>query len=266
MDARPSSYKGHRFPVEIISHCVWLYYRFPLSLRDVQEMMAERGVIVSYESVHQWCRKFGQSFANGLRRRRARPEDKWHLDEVFIKIAGKTRYLWRAVDQHGNVLDILVTSRRDAKAATRFFPQTAHRVALRTPGADHRQTGQLPGRAAPGDARGGAPPVEVSEQPGGELPPTHQAARTGDEEIPLTGRSPAVSVGVQRHLPALSATPTSTHRIRLPPRDGHQIRNLEPGRRPAHSRLTQAAAQPHPGENCPATSDAEQPDNATWLA
>ena len=107
--------------MEIISHCVWLYHRFPLSLRDVQEMMAERGVIVSYESVHQWCRKFGQSFANGLRRRRARPGDKWHLDEVFIKIAGKTHYLWRAVDQHGNVLDILVTSRRDAKAATRFF-------------------------------------------------------------------------------------------------------------------------------------------------
>ena len=121
MDATPSSYKGHRFPVEIISHCVWLYHRFPLSLRDVQEMMAERGVIVSYESVHQWCRKFGQSFANGLRRRRARPGDKWHLDEVFIKIAGKTHYLWRAVDQHGNVLDMLVTSRRDAKAATRFL-------------------------------------------------------------------------------------------------------------------------------------------------
>jgi putative transposase len=116
-----SLYKGHRFPVEIISHCVWLYHRFPLSLRDVQEMMAERGVIVSYETIHQWCRKFGQGFANGLRRRRARPGDKWHLDEVFIKINGKTHYLWRAVDQQGSVLDILVTSRRDAKAATRFF-------------------------------------------------------------------------------------------------------------------------------------------------
>jgi putative transposase len=121
VDATSSSYRGHRFPVEIISHCVWLYHRFPLSLRDVQEMMAERGVIVSYESIHQWCRKFGQSFANGLRRRRPRPGDKWHLDEVFIKINGKTHYLWRAVDQHGTVLDILVTSRRNAKAATRFF-------------------------------------------------------------------------------------------------------------------------------------------------
>jgi putative transposase len=122
VDATPSSlYKGYRFPVEIISHCVWLYHRFPLSLRDVEEMMAQRGVIVSYETVHQWCAKFGQSYANDLRRRRGRPGDKWHLDEVFIKISGKTHYLWRAVDQHGDVLDILVTSRRDAKAATRFF-------------------------------------------------------------------------------------------------------------------------------------------------
>ena len=122
VDATPSSlYKGHRFPVEIMSHCVWLYHRFPLSLRDVEEMMAERGVSVSSDTIHQWCRKFGQTYANGLRRRRARPGDKWHLDEVFITIAGRTHYLWRAVDQHGNVLDILVTSRRDATAATRFF-------------------------------------------------------------------------------------------------------------------------------------------------
>jgi putative transposase len=121
MDAATSLYRGHRFPVEIISHCVWLYHRFPLSLRDVEEMMAERGVSVSYDTIHQWCRKFGQTYANALRRRRARPGDKWHLDEVFITIGGKTHYLWRAVDQHGNVLDILVTSHRDAKAATRFF-------------------------------------------------------------------------------------------------------------------------------------------------
>jgi putative transposase len=96
--------------VEIISHCVWLYHRFPLSLRDVEEMMAERGVRVSYDTIHQWCRKFGVTYANGLRRRRPRPGDKWHLDEVFIKINGKIHYLWRAVDQHGTVLDILVGS------------------------------------------------------------------------------------------------------------------------------------------------------------
>ncbi|MGH3856655.1 MAG: IS6 family transposase [Pseudonocardiaceae bacterium] len=104
-----------------VAHCVWLYHRFPLSFREVDEMMLQRGVIVSHETVRQWCAKFGQCYANGLRRRRAHPGDKWHLDEVFITINGKTHHLWRAVDQHGDVLDILVTSRRDAKAATRFF-------------------------------------------------------------------------------------------------------------------------------------------------
>ena len=113
------SYKGFRFPVEIISHCVWLYHRFPLSFREVQEMMLARGVVVSHETVRQWCATFGQTYANALRRRRPRPGDKWHLDEVFMKIGGKTHYLWRAVDQNGNVLDILVTSRRDTRAATR---------------------------------------------------------------------------------------------------------------------------------------------------
>jgi putative transposase len=97
------TYRGFRYPAEIISHCVWLCYRFPLSFREVQEMMAERGVIVSYETIRQWCQKFGQTYANGLRRRRARPGDKWHLDEIFIKINGQVHYLWRAVDQHGIV-------------------------------------------------------------------------------------------------------------------------------------------------------------------
>jgi putative transposase len=100
---------------------VWLYHCFPLSLREVEEMMLQRGIVVSHETIRQWCQKFGQTYANGLRRRRHRPGDKWHLDEVFIKIRGKTHYLWRAVDQDGNVLDVLVTSHRDAKAATRFF-------------------------------------------------------------------------------------------------------------------------------------------------
>ena len=115
------SYRGHRFPVEIISHCVWLYYRFPLSFREVEELMLERGVVVSHETIRRWCAKFGQTYANALRRRRACPGDKWHLDEMFVCINGTRRYLWRAVDQHGIVLDILVTSRRDTKAAIRFF-------------------------------------------------------------------------------------------------------------------------------------------------
>ena len=121
MGTEMPSYRGFRYPVEIISQGVWLYHRFPLSLREVQEMMLERGIVVSHETIRQWCVKFGQTYANGLRRRRPRPGDTWHLDEVFLTINGQRQYLWRAVDQDGNVLDILVTSRRDTKAATRFF-------------------------------------------------------------------------------------------------------------------------------------------------
>ncbi len=113
--------KGYRFPAEIISHAVWLYFRFSLSFRDVEELLAQRGIVVTYETVRQWCLKFGQSYANELRRRRPRCGDKWYMDEVYLKINGKTHYLWRAVDQDGNVLDILVQSRRNKKAAKRFF-------------------------------------------------------------------------------------------------------------------------------------------------
>ena len=90
-----ASYKGHRYPVEIINHCVWLYFRFPLSFREVEELMLVRGVVVSYETIRRWCAKFGQAYANQLRRRRPRLGDKWHLDEVFVKINGITGYLWR---------------------------------------------------------------------------------------------------------------------------------------------------------------------------
>ena len=119
--ARTLTYKRHRFPPEVISHAVWLYFRFALSYRDVEELLAERGVVLTYETVRQWCRKFGQQYANTLRRRRPRPGDKWHLDEVFVTINGRTHYLWRAVDQDGTVLDILVQPRRDQAAAKKFF-------------------------------------------------------------------------------------------------------------------------------------------------
>jgi putative transposase len=116
-----NSYTHHRFPAEIISHGVWLYYRFCLSYRDVEELLFARGVIVTYEAIRKWCRKFGQAYANELRRRRPRPGDKRHLDEVFLTIHGARHYLWRAVDQDGNILDILVQSRRNKKAAKKFF-------------------------------------------------------------------------------------------------------------------------------------------------
>jgi putative transposase len=114
-------YKNHRFPAETISHAVWLYFRFCLSYRDVEELLFARGVIVSYEAILKWCRKFGQDYANQLRRRRPQPGDKWHLDEVFLTINGERHYLWRAVDQDGAVLDILVQRRRNKNAARKFF-------------------------------------------------------------------------------------------------------------------------------------------------
>lgn len=115
------TYKRHRYPAEIISHAVWLYFRFSISYRDVELMLVKKGVAVSYETIRQWCLKFGESYAKKLRKKRTQPGDKWHLDEVFIKINGKTHYLWRAVDQDGMVLDILVTKRRNKEAAKRYF-------------------------------------------------------------------------------------------------------------------------------------------------
>jgi putative transposase len=118
--ADPERYKNHRFPAEIISRGVWLSYRFPRSYRDVEELLFARGITVSHEAVRPWCRKFGQEYAN-RRRRRPQPGAKWHLDEVFLTIHGKRHYLWRAVDQDENVLDILVQSRRNKQAAKKFF-------------------------------------------------------------------------------------------------------------------------------------------------
>jgi putative transposase len=166
VEAGVPSYKGFRYPAEIISHCVWLYHRFPLSFREVEELMLARGVIVSHETVRQWCAKFGPAYARELRRRRPRAGDKWHLDEVYTKINGEWKYLWRAVDQHGNVLDILVQSKRDAKAAKRFLAklmkkqrrvprvlvtdglrsyQTAHRTLMRS--VEHRRSKHQNNRA-----------------------------------------------------------------------------------------------------------------------
>src|SRR6187455_1053351 len=114
-------YAGYRFPAEVISYAVYLYFRFPLSLRMVEEMLAVRGIEVSHETVRKWGLKFGREIANGIRRRRPQGGDKWHLDEMVVTIAGKKHYLWRAVDQDGFVLDVLIQSRRNTKAAKRFF-------------------------------------------------------------------------------------------------------------------------------------------------
>jgi len=110
---QPISYARHQFSPDIIRHAVWLYYRFTLSYRDVEELLAERGIDVSYESVRRWALKFGPKIAAGLIRRRPRPDDRWNLDEMVVRIAGRHMFLWRAVDSEGEVLDMLVQRRRD---------------------------------------------------------------------------------------------------------------------------------------------------------
>src|SRR4051795_12053046 len=115
------SYARHQFPAEIIQHGVWLYLRFTLSYRDVEELLAERGVATSYETVRRWVLKFGPLFTRNLRRLRPRPASRWHLDQMVVSIQGRRMYLWRAVDSEGEVLDLLVQSKRDTKAALRLM-------------------------------------------------------------------------------------------------------------------------------------------------
>ncbi len=121
MTSQPPSYHGYRFLPEIISHAVWLCHRFCLSFRDAEDLLAQRGVTVTYETIRQWCQTFGLDYARRLRRQRSRMGDTWYLDELFVNIQGRREYLWRAVDQDGDVIDILVQARRNRWAATRFF-------------------------------------------------------------------------------------------------------------------------------------------------
>lgn len=121
MNTRAFSYKHHRSPPQIIARAVWLYFRFPLSLRLVEEMLLERGIVVSYETIRRWGQKFGPAYAGQLRRKKPSHRDIWHLDEVVISIGGRKHWLWRAVDQDGYVLDEIVQTRRNTKAATRLM-------------------------------------------------------------------------------------------------------------------------------------------------
>jgi DDE domain len=232
-------------------------------------MMAQRGVLVSYETIRAWCRTFGPVYAEGLRRRQPRRGDRWHLDEVFLTINGTRQYLWRAVDQDGNVLDILVTSRRDARSAKRFFrkllkgvryvPRVVVTDGLRSYGG----TTQLWRGLAAGTAQRGPPAVPVSEQPGRELPPAHPAARTRDEEVHLTRARATVLVGVQPDIPTLPAPPPPAHRTGLPTRDGIPFHHLEPGHWTGPgSRLTTAPQSPILPKTAPETLTSKQLDSA----
>ena len=140
MSQQPSRYRGYRFPPAIIAHAVWLYHRFGLSVRDVEDLLAERGVTVTYETIRQWCLTFGLEYARQLRTRRGRQGGTWYLDEVFVRIRGRQHYLWRAVDEDGDMIDILVQSRRSRRAAIRLF-----RKLLERQGCEPRREGRKAG-------------------------------------------------------------------------------------------------------------------------
>jgi transposase-like protein len=156
------SFKRHRFPGEVIRHAVWLYFRFTLSFRDVEEMMAQRGVDVSYETIRCWTIKFGPQIARSLKRNRPAPSPRWHLDEVVCSIGGKRMYLWRAVDDEGEVLDVVVQKRRDTEAALKLLrrllrnqpvePEVITTDGLRSYGAALKELG-LEGLHRPGRLR-----------------------------------------------------------------------------------------------------------------
>jgi transposase-like protein len=138
----PLCYRRHRFPPEIIQHAIWLYLRFTLSYRDVEELLAERGLDISYETVRRWVLKFGPAIARRLRQRRPRPSDRWHLDEMVVRIAGERMYLWRAVDHEGEVLDMLVAPTRHPGGAA-ADAQAAQEARFCTEIAGHRQAALL---------------------------------------------------------------------------------------------------------------------------
>ena len=117
----PPSYAGYRFPGDIIQRAMWMYLRFTLSFRDVEELLAERGIEGSHESIRRWVLAFGPAVARRLRARRPKPHGRWHLDEMFVRIGGKPMYLWRAVDAEGEVLDVLVQAKRDKRAARKLM-------------------------------------------------------------------------------------------------------------------------------------------------
>jgi putative transposase len=230
---------------------VWLHFRFPLSFREVEELMLERGIVVSYETIRRWCGKFGQAYAKALRRRQPQSGDKWHLDEVFIKINGRLQYLWRAVDQNGMVLDILVQS-RDKAAAMRFFRRllkkirTVPRVVvtdkLRSYGAAHREV---------------MPSVEHRSHKGlnnraeNSHQPTRQRERAMKGFHNIGGAHSCPHSGASH---PTSGPPPSDARIRLPSRDDRPLRNLGAHHRsgqPLHHGLSTAWNRAPPRRNTP---------------
>jgi len=218
LTSRDPLYRRHRFPPEVISYAVWLYFRFPLSLRMVEEMLAARGICVTYETVRRWGKKFGKAFSDQIRERAPARDDKWHMDEVVVSIAGEPYWLWRAVDQNGFVLDVLVQRRRDSRAAQRLM-----RKLLKSAGEPPRVmiTGQAPfvWRCAGEDGPlCRTSPAQGPEQSPGKLSPADKATRTDHEAIQIGPAGTTVSVGSRSSREPLPHPLSQIRPCRLPPR------------------------------------------------
>ena len=208
------SYHGDRFPADIISHAVWLYHRFGLSFRDTEDSLAQRGVTDTHETIRRWCRTFGPQYARALRRRRGRMGDTWCLDELFVKVQGRQQCLWPAVDEHGDVIDSLVQSRRNHRAAERFF-----RKLLKRQGCEPRRliTDKLRSSSA---ALSTVMPsvVHCTDQYANNrrsLPPTNPAARATDATLQI--RRPRAAVRLRARPGAESLPSGSTSATGRPP-------------------------------------------------
>jgi putative transposase len=230
--------KRHRFPPEIIAHAVWRYCRFALRYRDVAELLAERGVLVTDETVRQWCRQCGQQDANALRRRRPRAGDTWHLDEVFMRLNGETHYRWRAVDQAGNVLAILVQARRDTHAAVQFLRKLLKGLASvpRVLITDKLASDSAAQRAI-------LPRVEHrrhkgAAQPCRERAPADPRARAADAAVQEPGPRPALPRRLRAARQPLPPTPPPPHRRSLSCDQGRTLRRVADGHRHAGESLS----------------------------
>ena len=207
MASQAPNYHGYRFPPEIISHAVWLYHRFGLSFRDVEDLLAQRGITVTYETIRQWCGRFGPVYARTLRRRRARMGDTWYLDELFVNIQGRQLYLWRAVDEDRDEIDILVAVAAQSASGHPILSQSVERARLRTPPAGHRQAAQLPGGPPDRDAVCDPRHGPVREQSRGGLPPTDPATRAPDAALQVRRPSTTLRVGARTDAESLSGRP-----------------------------------------------------------
>jgi putative transposase len=204
------SYRGYRFPPEIIQRAIWLYLRFTLSLRDIEDLLAERGIIVSYETVRRWVNHFGPLIAADLRKRRPKPHTTWHLDEVYLKIAGRMVYLWRDVDAEGEVLDVLVQSRRNKRAALKLMRKLLKKYGF-VP--DKLVTDSLRSYAAAASDLGIARRHERGRwrnKSSREFPSTDPTTRIQDAGFQEPGVRAKISLDPRSHLQHLQR-PTSSH-------------------------------------------------------